>query len=284
MIITNKAGLPEAFVKAAERNERPMAENEIRVTSLLGGARAAILFRRHYDEIEVDASEMLWSIFGTATHKILEQTEEADDEFREERLKIKISNSYLTGKSDVYQGGMLIDWKTTSVYKFIYKDFDDWKKQLQMYGLLWHSYGFDVKGGKIVAMLKDHKKSEARRNGSYPQLPVQSVEWVFTQKDFDFIRTWAEERIKIIEALKDVPDEDLPLCTPEERWNAGDKYAVMKRGKKRAERVLNTMEEANQYMAAKGGDYIEKRTGEDKKCLDYCMARAFCPYARGLAR
>lgn len=285
MIITNKSNLPEQIVKAARRNERPMGENEIRVTSLIGGVRAALLYRRHYDKIECDASEMIWSIFGKATHKILEQTEEDADEFREERLRMEISNSVLTGKSDVYQNGMIIDWKTCKAHKFKKGDFEDWKKQLTMYGMLWHSYGFPVKGGKIIALLKDHSAREARLHESYPQQSVMTVEYKFTEKDFEEIHKWAEERIKQIESLKDVPDDELPLCTPEERWHSDTKYAVMKRGRKNAYRVLDTEQDAYQWIKDNGkGEFVEIRPGEDRKCLDYCSARQFCQYAKGLKR
>ena len=35
------------------------------------------------------------------------------------------------------------------------------------------------------------------------------------------------------------PDDELPICTPEERFNNGDKFAVMAKGHKRALRVLD---------------------------------------------
>jgi hypothetical protein len=38
------------------------------------------------------------------------------------------------------------------------------------------------------------------------------------------------------------------------------------------------MEEAEKWMADNGGDEIEVRPGEDKKCIDYCSACEFCNY------
>ena len=52
----------------------------------------------------------------------------------------------------------------------------------------------------------------------------------------------------------------------------------MKIGSKTALRVLDTEEEANNYISLHGGDYIEKRPGLDKKCMDYCSVCNFCNY------
>ena len=54
----------------------------------------------------------------------------------------------------------------------------------------------------------------------------------------------------------------------------------MKKGRKTALRVLNSQEEAEEWMAANGGDHIEVRPGEDKKCKDYCSVCEFCNYYR----
>ena len=73
-------------------------------------------------------------------------------------------------------------------------------------------------------------------------------------------------------------DSELPLCTPEERFNSGDKYAVMKKGRKTAMRVLDSLEDAEAWKHASGGEYIDVRKGEDKKCIDYCSVCKFCDY------
>jgi len=72
------------------------------------------------------------------------------------------------------------------------------------------------------------------------------------------------------------------LCTAEERYNSGPRYAVMKKGRKTALRVLDTREAAEEWMATGGGDFIEERPGEDKKCLEYCAAAAFCSYYQSM--
>ena len=76
MLITNKYNLPEAFVKAIQ-NSRHNAEKSLSATTLLKGTKEIILENRHFDEITVDASDEVWSVFGTAVHAILEHQEDS---------------------------------------------------------------------------------------------------------------------------------------------------------------------------------------------------------------
>ncbi len=73
----------------------------------------------------------------------------------------------------------------------------------------------------------------------------------------------------------------MPLCSQEERFNNGDKYAVTKTGNKKALRVFDDAETANNFLTShKDQDklYIDIREGEDKKCLEYCSVAPFCSY------
>lgn len=279
MKITNNYNLPDSFVKACEAEEKVEG---LRVTQLLNGARAVVLTQRHWDEIEQDASEMVWMILGTAAHKLLEMTEMEADEIREHRLSMEISNSIVTGKSDLFKNGKITDYKTTSVYNILYGKDDEWKKQLLLYALLWKENGFIVHSGEIVAILRDHIKTKAEFDKDYPELPIQVLHFDFTDEDIEEIRAWATKKVKIIESLQKIPDFLLPLCSAEERWKQEDKYAVMKNKSKRAKRVFDTLHEAQEYMRDNGGDYIEERKGEDRKCLHYCVCREFCSYAQKL--
>lgn len=279
MNITNRLNLPQAFVQMAQRDYE-YAPNEYRVTSLLKGIRETILERRHSDEIEQDVSDMIWLLFGTAVHSVLEQQQEENCEIKETRVKIPVGEYILSGQFDLYNGETkkITDYKTASVWKIIYGNYEDWKKQLLIYAYMMRSIGFDVDNGEIIALLKDHSKRDAKFKPDYPKLPVHPVNFNFTEQDFADIEQWLEDRFFEISLAEMLPDDKLPLCTPEERFNSGDKYAVMKKGRKTALRVLDSLEEAESYMAEKGGDEIEIRPGEDKKCQDYCSVNQFCSY------
>ena len=280
MKITNKYGLPQAFVTMAE-SDYQYKDKRYSVSSLLKGTRETILERRYHNEIEQDVSDMIWLLFGTAVHSILEQHEEADHELAEEYLILDLENGYkLSGRFDLYNAKTktVTDYKTCSVWKMIYKDFEDWRTQLLIYAYMLKSIGFEVETGEIIAMMKDHSKSKAKNDHNYPQLPVDRIKFSFSDKDFEEIEVFIKERFKEIAKAEGMADDELPLCTPEQRFNSGDKFAVMKKNRKRALRVLDSMEEAEIYLANNGGDFIETRPGEDKKCNDYCRVNKFCSY------
>ena len=129
--------------------------------------------------------------------------------------------------------------------------------------------------------MKDHSKTKAKLDPNYPQLPVQKITFDVTDKKLEDIKAYAENRIKERELLRNVADNDLPICTAEERYNTGEKYAVMLNNRKKALRVLEDYAEAKKWMADNGGDYIDVRKGEDKKCNEYCAVKDFCPHRRG---
>jgi hypothetical protein len=255
-------------------------DNEYRVTSLLKGIRETILERRHHHEIEQDVSDMIWLLFGTAVHNVLESHQEGDQEIKEARLKIDIGDYVLSGQFDLYNADTktITDYKTCSVWKVIYGDYTDWRRQLLIYSYMLRSIGFPVEKAEIVALMKDHSKAQAKRNADYPKQPVRKITFQFSDDDFTEIEQWLQDRFSEIAKIEKLPDDELPLCTPEERFNSGDKFAVMKKGRKTAMRVLDSMEDAENWMATNGGDYIETRKGEDKKCQDYCSACEFCNY------
>lgn len=280
MIITNELNLPQAFVQMAQRDEYETANNEYRVTSLLKGIRETELERRHSHEIKRDVSDMVWLLFGTATHSILERQKEGDREIKETRLKMEMDGIVLSGQFDLYneEEERITDYKTASVWKIIYGNYEDWRRQLLIYAYMLRDAGFPVKRGRVVAFLKDHNKRDAKVKAGYPKLPVQPVDFTFSERDFQEIEVWLKEKVAEVKRARELPDDRLPLCTQEERFNSGDKYAVIKKGRKTALRVLDSKEEAEQWMASNGGDSIEIRPGEDKKCQDYCAAKEFCSY------
>jgi len=279
MIITNKLGLPKAFEEMA-KEEHPSAPKRYSATALLKGIREAILEKRHANEIEQDVSDMIWLLFGKAVHSILENQQEEGHEIKETKLTVEFGGYTLSGVFDLYneREKKITDYKTCSVWKLIFGDFADWKRQLLIYAYMMRKIGFDVNSGEIIAIMKDHSKRDAKLKAEYPKLPVQVIKFNFAEEDFKEIESFLCEKFNEIRSCENLPDDELPLCTPEERYNSGDKYAVMKTGNKKAMRVLDTYEEAEQWIKDNGGTHIETRPGEDKKCMDYCSVCEFCSH------
>lgn len=280
MKITNKLNLPQPFVDAVTK-EYQYKDKQYSVTSILKDVREILLTRRHNNEIEQDVADMIWLIFGTAVHKVLEDSQEEETEFKEEHFVEEVENGYkLSGQADLYNAKekMVTDYKTCSVWKITYDDWDDYKKQLLMYGWAFRKMGFPVEKGQIVAVVKDHSKTKAKVDSNYPQYPVYKKVFKFTDKDFEEIEMFIKEKFKEISKYEDVSDDELPLCSEESRWNDGDKYAVKKKGNKRALRVYDTLEDAETHLKQDENLELEIRKGEDKKCLEYCSCCEFCNY------
>lgn len=289
MRITNRKGLPQPFVDAVTRDYE-YTPKRYSVTQMLKGPREAILCRRHADEIEKDVSEMVWLIFGTVAHSILEQAQETDTQLKENKIAVEMPNGYtLSGIFDLYDDatGTVTDYKTASTWKVVFGDWADYREQLLAYAWMLRQIGFDAKRGEIVALLKDHSKTKARTERNYPSDPVERVQFDFSDAELAEFGERIAAKFREIERCEALADDDLPLCSPDERWHKGDKWAVVKEGNKRATKLLDSesaaLAHAEKLQADTGKKHrVDFRPGTDQKCLEYCDARPFCSYGRGL--
>lgn len=289
MKITNSLGLPEPFVDAAT-SEHEYTPKRYSVTQALKGTREAILTRRHADEIEKDVSDMAWLIFGTAVHSVLENARESDTQLKENWVSAEMPNGYvLSGIFDLYDDatGTVTDYKTATAWKVVYGDWADYRDQLMAYCWILRQMGFDARRGEIVALLKDHSKTRARTERGYPAHPVYRIGWEFPEDDLAAFGERMAEHFREIERCEALPDDELPLCAPEQRWAKPDQWAVKKAGNKKASRVFDNERDAADYAEVLQRDtgrkcVVEFRKGRDQKCLEYCDCRPFCNYGRAL--
>lgn len=284
MKLTNKLNLPQPFVDVVTK-EYAYKPNQYSVTQMLKGICQILLERRHADEIEQDVSDMVWAIFGTAVHSILEKGQETQDQLKENYLVIDVGDYKLSGIFDLYDAKekKVTDYKTGSIWKVQFDDFKDYRNQLLMYAYMLRSIGFECDKGEIVMMLKDHSKSKATFDANYPQYPVYIKSFNFSDDDFRKIEEFIKIKFNEIKQCENLKDDDLPPCTEEERWHRGDAYAVMKEGRKTAVKVCNSLEEASAYISNNDLDnkhYVEFRQGKDSKCDEYCNVTQWCPFYR----
>lgn len=280
MIITNKQNLPKPFVDAVSRDYE-YKDKRYSITSILKGYRENLLTRRYANSIEMDVADSIWMIFGTAVHKVLEESNEDEHLLKELKLEWKLDNGYiLSGIIDLYdkQSKEVIDYKTGSIWKVKFDDWSDYRKQLLYYSVLLKKNGYECNKAKNIMLLKDHSKREAQIDSNYPEFPVYTKEYYFTDNEIEKAEQEIIEIFSNLERLENALDSELPICTKEQRWAKDDKWAVMKKNNKKAVRVLNTEHEAQDYIDEGKGDYIEFRQGEDTKCLQYCSCNKYCSY------
>lgn len=278
MKVVNSLGFPQALVDAVAI-EKHNAEGELSATTLIKGVKEILLTERHWDEIEVDVKDMIWSLWGSTTHSLLEK--EYENTFTEEKFEEPCYDFKVTGRVDCYDmnAEILFDYKTTSAWKIVFKNFEDWKTQGLIYSWLLDMKGLKVKKCKFIAILRDWSETESLRNADYPKSPLYTYEFDVTDDDLLDIEKKIYAKVQGIMQYKDVADDEIPECTSEERWAEKTKYAVMKEGRKTAVKVFEDKSEADEYAKELGEKhYVETRQGKDKKCLRYCSCCKFCNY------
>jgi len=281
MIITNKYNLPQTFVNVLKRPSYSKGKANISATELISSPRIVQLRKLHAEEIEQDVSDMVWSIFGTAIHGVLEHGKD-DHHLVEERLHTSVDGWAISGAIDlqiVNEDGTITvnDYKTVGAWSVMNEKID-WELQLNIYAWLVRKVkNTDVTKLEIVAIIRDWSRRDAAIKASYPDAPVKVIPvqlWPYERQ-----QAFIEERIEIhSNALFDLDTGDeLPHCTSEEMWEKQTTYAVKKIGGVKARNVCDTNEEALAKVAEYGKEYeIEVRLGERTRCATFCSVSKWC--------
>jgi hypothetical protein len=135
---------------------------------------------------------------------------------------------------------------------------------------------------EYVAIYRDWSKMMvARGKDDMPEKQVETFEVPIWRPEA--AEGYLEDRIRLHQAAT----ERLPLCTDEERWFKKERWAVTKKGRKRAIKLCDTeidatnmilgfpLDEQKQYR-------VEHRKGENTRCLYYCDVAPFCTFFREL--
>ena len=89
MKLTNKYNLPQTFVNVALRPAYTKGKAHVSATELLSSPRVVQLKKKHDDDIVEDVSDLIWSIYGTAIHGVLEQGKD-ENHIVEQRLHAEL--------------------------------------------------------------------------------------------------------------------------------------------------------------------------------------------------
>lgn len=268
-MVTNKHNLPQSIVNLVKDKEH--VENRYSVTELLGSTREILLLRKYANKIEVDVSDTITALFGSAVHKLLE---EADSENAEVKMEYTYNNITIVGVADKITDDAIEDYKTTSVSKVQRSDFSDWRDQGLAYAWLRFKTTGEIKRKlRFYALLKDWSKVRYANSSNYPATPLFTWEYDISDSDYDYI----EKKIK--NKVAEIKEGKLLECTDEERWYTGTKYAVYaKAGDKRASYITDDEDDAHNYISNKcnGAGWMQVRKGDYLKCQLYCKVSKFC--------
>lgn len=275
MIITNNLGLPQVIVDACKEENHEPVEKRYSVTELLKPVREIVLTRKYHKILTCDVSDLSNALLGKGVHKVFEVLNKEGS--AEERIEYTLENGYtISGIIDLWdeENLTIIDYKTCSVSKVQKQDFDDWVEQALCYA--WLKLKKDkvyVDKVKVIALIKDWSKIRASTDPYYPKSPFYVHEVKVTDYELRIIET--KLRFKI-DQLINCENNDLPMCSDAERWFTGNKYAVMRKGAKKAYKLVDTLKEAEIISSDLDNSIIELRKGNYTKCDFYCPVRKWC--------
>jgi hypothetical protein len=214
-------------------------------------------------------------VFGTAVHYMLEK-HASEDSHTEDRDYTEVFGKKVGGQIDCYNEGVLSDYKVTSAWSIVHgSKITDWTTQLNLYAYLLQQAGKPVTKVQIIAMLRDWDKHKAKYDPSYPQAAMIVVPLELWGQER--VELWLQVRVTLFNANDLFTDNDLSPCSSEEMWESPTKYAVTKVGNKKASRVFDSQEEAENYLESCGKGYaIQERIGERRRCQEYCPVSNFC--------
>ena len=287
MKYTNKHNIPQEIINAVHNDNYSRGKATISATGLLQPPRIRLLAQEHYDKLTIDVSDEIWKLLGQSVHTILERANEnSEDTITEQRMFATVKDWTVSGQTDSIdvKSNILKDYKITSVWSIVsalQEGKAEWEQQLNIYAYLYkQNTGKTIDQLNIIAIARDWNKNQyLRSGGDYPPSPITVLNidlWSDEEQE-----AFINQRVSIHqEAEVDyLINDKLPLCTDEERWRRKDTYRVEKKGRKTAVRVLDTQEEANEYIGGHKDSKLLKvveAKGECIRCANYCDVAEFC--------
>lgn len=245
-VLTNRWGLPEAFVEAIKRDPYYAGGAELTASSIGSPPRIRALMRLHGNEIEEDVVDHLWKLLGNGVHTVLERA--GRSEIREKRIFATIGGAQISAQLDSHTvvGGKITEFKVTSVWTVVYGGREEWVAQMNTQAEVLACNGIEPRELEVAAILRDWSKSKAeeaerrRKAGgedSYPIVPVVLYA----------IPLWPRaERVDYITGRvvlhRAAALGDMPVCSPEERW--------------------------------------ERKPGQPTRCLSWCAVAPWCDFGQ----
>lgn len=253
MKIINDKGYSElnyAWIVHISGNHGVPVPGEFSATEISNPYKAIILTRKHYDEITINASDIIYPTIGTALHEsrhnpLIHAPNTINELKGLSRLRWVdgVSGFTLSGQPDSFDliKREIGDLKSTTMWNLDKKredTFKEWIQQLSIYRFLMLENTFlDVSKKAVVTVFtRDFLVWKKTDN-----CPSQIFEITIDLDDERVIKDYVKGRLLV---LKDIVDKKIPMpdCTDKERWK-------------------------------------NDKTGEYTKCSRYCSARQVCPVA-----
>lgn len=230
MSFTNIHDLPEPVVAAITNDPYDNQGSDLTVTSLISPPQVVELKRRHASVITEDVGDRLWAVYGQLMHGLLERSVKSSEEMTkryisEQRIFATCRGWKISGQLDLYDRATntLYDYKFVGAYAVKMAKQEgkvEWEQQLNcLRFLLWRAEGLIAKRVAIIGMVRDFSE-RVEKEGIKPVGVIDFPVW-----DMPDAARFIEDRVKIHQDARNMPDDRLPSCTDEERWYRNGKYA-----------------------------------------------------------
>lgn len=286
----------------------------ISVTGLLKSVRSIVLGKRANEgkslaDIEGDVQDKIASKLGTAIHDSItsawlnnykksmqrlgysEKTIDSvavnpSDEFMaanpdkiavylENRSERRVAGHLITGEYDFVADGAIEDFKSTGTYSYTHRVNDDkYIQQMSIYRWL-NPTIITRDDASIGFIFTDWSKLNAIKSTDYPQSRVMGYPLqLMSELETD---AWIKAKLSAISLAMDKPEEELPLCTPDDLWQKPSTFKYFKNPAKaeekgaRSTKNFNTMVEAQARLAE---DNYVGTVKEVKGKVGFCK---YCP-------
>ncbi len=284
MKLTNKYDIPQTIVNVLERPTYSKGKAHISATQLLNSPKIVALTKKFEDELEQDVSDMVWSLFGSAIHNVLEHGKD-DNHVVEQRIHATHDGWHISGAVDLQvinpAGHDIKDYKTTSAWA-VMNEKKEWEEQLNIYAWLVEKvHRVPVTSLGIVAIIRDWSRRDAATKEGYPPAPIKELPiklWSFAERE-----AFIDKRIALHSACDFAMETDgsLPDCTPEEMWEKPTVWAVRKKGNVRAKALYESEKLALEAKEILGKEFeVEVRPGERTRCANFCPVSQYCEQYR----
>lgn len=306
MMYQNKSEIPLPLAVFLAHDDYSIEKGAISATTIIKPIRQIVLARRvDSGDMVADISSRIASRVGTAIHDAIEKAwqdpkqslkalgyppkvidrikvnpspEERDDcipVYMEQRKSKSIAGYTITGKFDFVADGIVQDFKSTSVFTYIYQsNVEKYALQGSIYrwlnpDIITEDYMY------IHYIFTDWSAVKAKQEKDYPQsrLLTQKIDLFSIDQTERYLRN----KLRQLDELKDADEEHIPECSDSDLWRTDSVWKYYKNpNATRSTRNFNSRAEALTYFVAAGAvGEIKEVKGQVKACL-YCNASAIC--------
>jgi len=308
----NNISLPLAVFLMYDNYNYDERSNAISATGLIRSIRQLVLAQQNPTEAKtVEISELVASRMGNAIHKgcetawtdlptvkkalkALGANDDAADSIRinpafvkhnetpvyvEQRVEKTIDDFIISGQYDLVLDGVLNDFKSTSVWTYIFdSSADSYIKQGSIYKWLSPDKITDDYIN-INYIFTDWSAAKAREKKDYPQF--KAVTKKYNLWSIEETENWIRNKLATYKLHLNTPQEGLPECTDEELWATEETFKYYKNPNKldRSTKNFKTMDEALIRKSEDGDIGIIKTVPGQVKHCPYCPVVDICTQA-----